>query len=67
MFTAYETKSLDSEEEMNETDSISHTMENVNVIDLIIDHGTKILKSQGKTDDQVEQYIMRLKRICLLN
>lgn len=67
LFTAYETKSLDSEEEMNETDSISHTMENVNVIDLIIDHGTKILKSQGKTDDQVEQYIMRLKRICLLN
>lgn len=67
LFTAHETKNLDSEEELNETDAISTVMENVNVIDLIIEHGTKILKSQGKTDDQIEQYIMRLKRVCLLN
>lgn len=67
LFTAYETKSLDSEDELNETDAISNSMENVNVVDLIVDHGSKILKSQGKTDDQIEQYIMRFKRICLLN
>jgi len=67
LFTAYETKNLDSEEELNETDAISSSMENVNVIDLIIDHGIRILKSQGKTDEQIEQYITRLKRVCLLN
>lgn len=67
LFTAYETKNLDSEEELSETESISNAMEHVNVFDLIVEHGTKILKSQGKTDDQIEQYIMRLKRICLLN
>jgi DNA repair exonuclease SbcCD nuclease subunit len=67
LFTAYETKNLDSEDEFSENDSISNTMENVNVVDLIIDHGTKILKSQGKTEYQIEQYITRFKRICLLN
>lgn len=67
LFTAYETKSLDSEEALNETDLISSSMEHVNVFDLITEHGTKILKSFGKTDEKIEQYIMRLKKICLLN
>lgn len=67
LFTAQEVKNMDSEEELNETEAISNAMEHVNVFDLITDHGTKILKSHGKTDNEIEQYIMRLKRICLLN
>lgn len=67
LFTAYETKNMDSEEALSETEAISNAMEHVNVMDLIIEHGIKILKSQGKTEDQIEQYIMRLKRVCLLN
>ena len=67
LFTAYETKNLDSEEALNETDLISNAMDHVNVFDLIVEHGTKILTSMGKTPEEVEQYIMRLKRVCLLN
>lgn len=67
LFTAQETKNLDSEEELNGTEAITNSMENVNVVDLIIDHGSKILKSQGKTDDQIEQYVQRFKRVCQLN
>jgi DNA repair exonuclease SbcCD nuclease subunit len=67
LFTAYETKNLDSEEALNDTDLISNAMDHVNVFDLIVEHGTKILSSMGKTADEVDQYIMRLKRICLLN
>ena len=67
LFTAYETKNLDSEEALNETDLISNAMDHVNVFDLIVEHGTKILTSMGKTSEEVEQYIMRLKRVCLLN
>lgn len=67
LFTAYETKNLDSEEALNESDFISNTMDHVNVFDLIVEHGTKILSSMGKTPEEIEQYIMRLKRLCLLN
>lgn len=67
LFTAYETKSLDSEDALRDADMITSSMDHVNVFDLIIEHGTKILSSMGKTSDEVEQYIMRLKRICLLN
>ena len=67
LFTAYETKNLDSEEELNDNDAVSNSMENVNVVDLIIEHGSKILKSQGKTDGQIEHYIMRFKRVCQLS
>jgi len=67
LFTAYETKNLDSQEELSETEAISSAMEHVNVMDLIIEHGVKILRSQGKAPEQIEQYIMRLKRVCLLN
>jgi len=67
LFTAYETKNLDSEEALNDTDIISNAMDHVNVFDLIVEHGTKILSSMGKSPDEIEQYIMRLKRVCLLN
>lgn len=67
LFTAYETKNLDSEEALNETDLMTNSMDHVNVFDLIVEHGTKILTSMGKTPEEVEQYIMRLKRVCLLN
>jgi DNA repair exonuclease SbcCD nuclease subunit len=67
LFTAYEVKNLDSEEALKDSEAITNTMDHVNVFDLITEHGSKILKSQGKSQDEIEQYIMRLKRICQLN
>ena len=67
LFTAYEVKNLDSEDELDASEAITSTMDHINVFDLIVEHGSKILKSQGKSFDDIEQYVMRLKRICQLN
>ena len=67
LFTAYEVKSLDSEEELRDSEIVTNAMDHVNVFDLIVEHGSKILKSQGKSYDDIEQYVMRLKRVCQLN
>jgi len=67
LFTAHEVKNLESEEELDASELITSTMDHINVFDLIVEHGTKILKSQEKSVEEIEQYIMRLKRVCQLN
>lgn len=67
LFTFYETKSLDTEEEMQSLEEISLKIEHVNIFDMITDHGSKILISNGKTKEEIERHITRLKRICQLN
>jgi DNA repair exonuclease SbcCD nuclease subunit len=67
LFTANDVKTLGSEEELRESEAMSSTMGEVNVFDLIVEHGSKILRSRGKKQEEIEEYIMRLKKVCHLN
>ncbi len=66
LFTSYETKNLDSEEEMSIAE-IAESVDNINIFDLIVEHGTRILKSQGKNENEIEAYTERLKNLCHIN
>lgn len=67
LFTAFETRGLDSEEELNAMEIITSTMDKINIFDLIIEHGTKLLQSKSKSEEEIERYVNRLKHVCQLN
>jgi DNA repair exonuclease SbcCD nuclease subunit len=67
LFTFFEVKEVESEEEIKRIEITSAKMENINIFDMIIEQGKKILFSQGKSEQEVENYILRLKNLCNLN
>jgi hypothetical protein len=67
LFTAFETRGLDSEEELNAMEVMTSSIDKINIFDLIIEHGIKLLKSKNKSEEETEKYVNRLKTICQLN
>jgi len=67
IFTTYETVEVESEEEIRQIEEITSKIENIDIFDRIIGYGSKILASKGKTELEVEEYILRFKFLCNLN
>lgn len=67
LFTNFETKSLDSEEELNAMEVMTTSIDKINIFDLIIERGITLLRTKNKSEEEIEKYVMRLKNICQLN
>lgn len=67
LFTLYETKSLDTEEEISDLEKLSIKTDRINIFDMIIDFGSKTLFSTGKSTEEIEKYAIRLKRLVNVN
>ncbi len=67
IFTNFETKCLDSEEELNAMEIMTTSIDKINIFDLIIDKGIDLLRSKNKTEDEINHYVNRLKTVCRLN
>lgn len=67
LFTDFETRGLDSEEELNAMEVMTSSIDKINVFDLIIDKGIELLRSKNKSEEQIEKYVMRLKTVCQLS
>lgn len=64
IFTAYETIEVESEEEIKRIEEISNKVENIDILDRIVEYGSKILSSKGKTELEIEEYVKRFKNLC---
>lgn len=67
LFTDFETRGLDSEEELNAMEIMTTSIDKINIFDLIIDRGINLLKTKGKTENEIEKYVSRLKQVCQLS
>ncbi len=67
LFTDFETRGLDSEEELNAMEVMTTSIDKINIFDLIIDRGIGLLKAKNKTDEEIEKYVSRLKQVCQLS
>jgi DNA repair exonuclease SbcCD nuclease subunit len=67
VFTSYEVKCLEDENEITESDMETASVSVINIIDLIIEQGEKALNESGVDVELKEKYIDRLKTLCQLN
>jgi len=68
LFTAYETKSIDSTEIIEDQENFYISkIDNINVLDMIIEKGEQLLKIKEKSPETIEKYISRLRKICPIN
>lgn len=67
LFTDFETRGLDSEEELNAMEIMTSSIDKINIFDLIIEKGTELLKSKNKSPEEIEKFVGRLKNVCQLS